>query len=82
MAGTGEEVRGYRGGGPWGPGGEGRGDMELPTGKQTEDSGGWGLSGLRGGFQTINGYFDSMVELVGGRNGVCRYRCRYGEYSY
>ncbi|XP_030235802.1 group XIIB secretory phospholipase A2-like protein isoform X1 [Gadus morhua] len=54
------------------------GNTELQTGKEAEDSGGWGLSGLRGSFQTINGYFDSMVELVGGRNGVCQYRCRHG----
>ncbi|CAL8359383.1 unnamed protein product [Boreogadus saida] len=54
------------------------GNTELQTGKEAEDSGGWGLSGLRGSFQTINGYFDSVVELVGGRNGVCQYRCRHG----
>ncbi|CAL8257873.1 unnamed protein product [Lota lota] len=57
--------------------GEGPVDTELQTGEVAEDSG-WGLSGLRGSFQTINGYFDSMVELVGGRNGVCQYRCRHG----
>uniref|UniRef100_A0A665WC92 Phospholipase A2, group XIIB n=1 Tax=Echeneis naucrates TaxID=173247 RepID=A0A665WC92_ECHNA len=33
----------------------------------------------RNSLQTMHGYFDSLVELVGGRNGVCQYRCRYGE---
>uniref|UniRef100_A0A667XW50 Phospholipase A2, group XIIB n=1 Tax=Myripristis murdjan TaxID=586833 RepID=A0A667XW50_9TELE len=41
-----------------------------------EDSGS-GLNSIRGSFQAISGYFDSLVELVGGRNGVCQYRCKY-----
>ncbi|XP_029031247.1 group XIIB secretory phospholipase A2-like protein isoform X2 [Betta splendens] len=41
--------------------------------------GGWGLDSIRSGFQSVHGYFDSLVELVGGRNGVCQYRCKYGD---
>ncbi|XP_041804005.1 group XIIB secretory phospholipase A2-like protein [Chelmon rostratus] len=39
----------------------------------------WSLNSIRNSFQTVHGYFDSLVELVGGHNGVCQYRCRYGE---
>lgn len=39
----------------------------------------WSLNSIRNSFQTAHGYFDSLVELVGGHNGVCQYRCRYGE---
>ncbi|XP_057704677.1 group XIIB secretory phospholipase A2-like protein isoform X1 [Corythoichthys intestinalis] len=39
----------------------------------------WSLMSIRNSFQTVHGYFDSLVELVGGHNGVCQYRCRYGE---
>ncbi|XP_077351098.1 group XIIB secretory phospholipase A2-like protein isoform X2 [Festucalex cinctus] len=39
----------------------------------------WSLMSIRNSFQTMHGYFDSLVELVGGHNGVCEYRCRYGE---
>lgn len=39
----------------------------------------WGLNSLRSGLQNVHGYFDSLVELVGGHNGVCQYRCRYGK---
>ncbi|KAF4089989.1 hypothetical protein AMELA_G00044540 [Ameiurus melas] len=39
----------------------------------------WGLSSIRGSFQAVNGYFDSLLELMGGRDGVCQYRCRYGK---
>lgn len=53
-----------------------------------EDSS-WSLNSIRNSFQTVHGYFDSLVELVGGHNGVCQYRCRYGKsesfeltYSY
>ncbi|KAM4607606.1 group XIIB secretory phospholipase A2-like protein isoform 2-T2 [Polymixia lowei] len=49
----------------------------IQTDLSLQDSG-WGLNSIRGSFQTINGYFDSLVELVGGRNGVCHYRCRHG----
>lgn len=43
-----------------------------------EDSG-WSLNSIRNSFQTVHGYFDSLVELAGGHNGVCQYRCRYGK---
>ncbi|XP_049456311.1 group XIIB secretory phospholipase A2-like protein isoform X1 [Epinephelus fuscoguttatus] len=44
-----------------------------------EDDNSWSLNSIRSTFQTMNGYFDSLVELAGGHNGVCQYRCRYGE---
>ncbi|XP_047207371.1 group XIIB secretory phospholipase A2-like protein isoform X2 [Girardinichthys multiradiatus] len=44
-----------------------------------EDASSWSLNSIRDSFQTVHGYFDSLVELVGGHNGVCQYRCRYGE---
>jgi len=43
------------------------------------DSNSWGINSIRNSFQTVHGYFDSLVELVGGRDGVCEYRCRYGK---
>ncbi|XP_029376904.1 group XIIB secretory phospholipase A2-like protein isoform X2 [Echeneis naucrates] len=45
----------------------------------SEDNNNWSLNSIRNSLQTMHGYFDSLVELVGGRNGVCQYRCRYGE---
>ncbi|XP_061546249.1 group XIIB secretory phospholipase A2-like protein [Phycodurus eques] len=39
----------------------------------------WSLMSIRNSFQMMHGYFDSLVELVGGHNGICQYRCRYGE---
>lgn len=44
-----------------------------------EDDGSWSLNSIRNSFQAVHGYFDSMVELVGGHNGVCEYRCKYGK---
>ncbi|GAA6213940.1 group XIIB secretory phospholipase A2-like protein isoform X1 [Lates japonicus] len=44
-----------------------------------EDDNSWSLNSIRNSFQTVHGYFDSLVELVGGHNGVCQYRCRYGD---
>ncbi|XP_053476470.1 group XIIB secretory phospholipase A2-like protein isoform X1 [Ictalurus furcatus] len=44
-----------------------------------EEDSEWGLSSIRGSFQAVNGYFDSLLELMGGRDGVCQYRCRYGK---
>lgn len=41
----------------------------------------WGLRHIRGGFESVNNYFDSFLELLGGKNGICQYRCRYGEYT-
>lgn len=49
-------------------------------GAQTEDDGGdWGMNSLRTGFESVGGYFDSVLEFMGGRDGVCQYRCRYGK---
>ncbi|XP_068111435.1 group XIIB secretory phospholipase A2-like protein isoform X2 [Hyperolius riggenbachi] len=39
----------------------------------------WGIGVVRDGFEAVNGYFDSFLELLGGRNGVCQYKCRYGK---
>lgn len=50
-----------------------------PNKPQLQESDDWSLSSIRNSFQTMHGYFDSLVELVGGRDGVCQYRCRYGE---
>lgn len=54
-----------------------------------EDDNSWSLNSIRNSFQTAHGYFDTLVELVGGHNGVCQYRCKYGKresfeftYSY
>ncbi|KAM9315255.1 group XIIB secretory phospholipase A2-like protein [Pholidichthys leucotaenia] len=44
-----------------------------------EEEGDWGMNSLRGGFEAVGGYFDSMLEFMGGRDGVCQYRCRYGK---
>lgn len=53
---------------------------ELPKKPIVEESSSrWSFNSIRSSFQKMNGYFDSLVELVGGRNGVCEYRCRYGE---
>uniref|UniRef100_V9LII4 Pla2g12b protein n=1 Tax=Callorhinchus milii TaxID=7868 RepID=V9LII4_CALMI len=40
----------------------------------------WGLGSIRDSFETVNGYFDSFLELLGGKNGVCQYKCRYGKW--
>lgn len=39
----------------------------------------WGIESIRDSFEAVNGYFDSFLELLGGRNGVCQYKCRYGK---
>ncbi|XP_026795123.1 group XIIB secretory phospholipase A2-like protein isoform X2 [Pangasianodon hypophthalmus] len=49
------------------------------TTQNAEEDSEWGLSSIRGSFQAVNGYFDSLLELMGGRDGVCQYRCRYGK---
>ncbi|KAJ4945137.1 hypothetical protein JOQ06_013673 [Pogonophryne albipinna] len=43
------------------------------------EDGDWGLNSVRGGFESVGGYFDSMLEFMGGRDGVCQYRCRHGK---
>ncbi|XP_051935616.1 group XIIB secretory phospholipase A2-like protein [Hippocampus zosterae] len=52
--------------------------MSIST-PDDQNSSSWSLMSIRSSFQTMHGYFDSLVELVGGHNGVCQYRCRYGE---
>lgn len=42
----------------------------------------WGIGAIRDGFEAVNGYFDSFLELLGGRNGVCQYKCRYGTFFF
>ncbi|XP_067092431.1 group XIIB secretory phospholipase A2-like protein isoform X1 [Osmerus mordax] len=49
--------------------------MHLPIVEESS----WGLGSIRNSFQAVNGYFDSLVEMVGGRDGVCQYRCRHGK---
>ncbi|XP_044276475.1 group XIIB secretory phospholipase A2-like protein isoform X1 [Varanus komodoensis] len=39
----------------------------------------WGLGTVRDSFEAVNAYFDFVSELLGGKNGVCQYRCRYGK---
>ncbi len=53
---------------------------QSPT-QESEDDSDWGLGSIRGGFQAVNGYFDSILELIGGRDGVCQYRCKYGKLN-
>lgn len=43
-----------------------------------DDTDDWGMNSLRGGLESVGGYFDSVLELMGGRDGVCQHRCRYG----
>ncbi|XP_068580975.1 group XIIB secretory phospholipase A2-like protein isoform X2 [Cebidichthys violaceus] len=45
---------------------------------QEEDSS-WSFNSIRSSFQSMHGYFGSLVELAGGHDGVCQYRCRYEE---
>lgn len=51
-------------------------DGSTQAGDESED---WGLNSLRGGFEAVSGYFDSMLEFMGGKDGVCQYRCRHGK---
>lgn len=52
---------------------------KSPSRAPAQEESGWSLSSIRKRFQTVHGYFDSLVELAGGQNGVCQYRCRYGK---
>ncbi|XP_068184367.1 group XIIB secretory phospholipase A2-like protein isoform X2 [Antennarius striatus] len=52
---------------------------QNPETPSTHGDSSWSLNSVRSSFQTVHGYFDSLVELVGGHDGVCQYRCRYGE---
>lgn len=49
-----------------------------PSPKGEESYSDWGLRQLRGSFESVNSYVDSFMELLGGKNGVCQYRCRFG----
>ncbi|XP_060943589.1 group XIIB secretory phospholipase A2-like protein isoform X2 [Limanda limanda] len=51
--------------------------LDRPSANEDESS--WGFNSIRSSFQSMHGYFDSLVELVGGRDGVCQYRCRHGD---
>ena len=54
---------------------------QASDGTQAEDEDEeWGMNTLRGGFESVSGYFDSMLEFMGGRDGVCQYRCRYSKW--
>lgn len=58
----------------------GRGLAQSDTSPDAEETySDWGLRHIRGSFESVNSYFDSFLELLGGKNGVCQYRCRYGE---
>ncbi|XP_034041565.1 group XIIB secretory phospholipase A2-like protein [Thalassophryne amazonica] len=54
-------------------------DQSLPTQTASDDDSNWSINSIREQFRTIHGYLDSLVELVGGHNGMCQYRCRYGK---
>lgn len=55
------------------------GSSVIPVFEAQEEDSGWGLASVRESLQAANGYFDSLVELMGGRNGVCQYKCKYGK---
>ncbi|XP_052350730.1 group XIIB secretory phospholipase A2-like protein isoform X1 [Oncorhynchus keta] len=59
--------------------GEDPASSEIPVFEAQEEDSGWGLASVRESLQAANGYFDSLVELMGGRNGVCQYKCKYGK---
>jgi secretory phospholipase A2 len=50
-----------------------------PSPKAEESYSDWGLRHIRGSFESVNSYFDSFLELLGGKNGICQYRCRFGK---
>lgn len=53
---------------------------QAADGSQTdEDNAEWAMNSIRGSFESVGGYFDSMLEFMGGRDGVCQYHCRYGK---
>lgn len=53
--------------------------QNLTRVSEQEEETSWSINSIRSSFQSMHGYFDSLVELVGGHNGVCQYRCKYGE---
>nr|XP_056706258.1 group XIIB secretory phospholipase A2-like protein isoform X2 [Euleptes europaea] len=50
-----------------------------PAAPPEEGSSDWGIGTIRDGFEAVNSYFDSFLELLGGKNGVCQFRCRFGK---
>ncbi|KAK2922015.1 hypothetical protein Q8A73_001500 [Channa argus] len=44
-----------------------------------KDDRSWSLNSIRNCLKTMLGYFDSLVELFGGFDGVCEYRCKNEE---
>ncbi|KAI4812865.1 hypothetical protein KUCAC02_024229 [Chaenocephalus aceratus] len=52
--------------------------QDEPEAAEEEDNS-WSFYSIRNNFQSMHGYYNSLVELVGGRDGVCQYRCKYGE---
>lgn len=52
---------------------------EPPSRPLAPEESSWSLGSIRKRFQIVHGYFDSLVELAGGQNGVCQYRCRHGK---
>lgn len=63
------------------PAEENQAKVSTSATQDPEDDTDWGLGSIRGSFQAVNGYFDSLLELMGGRDGVCQYRCRYGKQA-
>ncbi|XP_006887631.1 PREDICTED: group XIIB secretory phospholipase A2-like protein [Elephantulus edwardii] len=59
--------------------GGGLAQSDTPRPDTEESYTDWGLRHLRGSFESVNSYFDSFQELLGGKNGICQYRCRYGK---
>lgn len=57
-------------------------DNVIPPSPLPEESSysDWGIGTIRDGIDAVNGYFDFVSELLGGKNGVCQYRCRYGKH--
>nr|XP_040035344.1 group XIIB secretory phospholipase A2-like protein isoform X1 [Gasterosteus aculeatus aculeatus] len=54
-------------------------DLSLNNSLAQEDDNSWSIDSIRNSFRSLHGYFELLVELAGGRDGVCQYRCRYGE---
>ncbi|KAL3050154.1 hypothetical protein OYC64_012240 [Pagothenia borchgrevinki] len=53
--------------------------QDEPEAAEEEEENSWSFYSIRNSFQSMHGYYNSLVELVGGRDGVCQYRCKYGE---
>lgn len=56
---------------------------QSSDGSQTqEEDSEWGMNSIRDSFEAVSGYFDSVLEFMGGRDGVCQYRCRHGTWFH